>query len=143
MGSPPAAYLNETSAAEREPRVGTLPMGRTTSKGMKWSLGLGLGALPFALVIAAAAQTDVRGESTVWASPAMVRLGTWSFALYLVHQLVIRAYEELFALPDHTLTGAGVLVAVLATSMALAALLHRLVEVPAERVLRGVRLRRA
>jgi peptidoglycan/LPS O-acetylase OafA/YrhL len=98
--------------------------------------------VPFAIVIVAAAQTDLRGERTFWATPTMVRLGTWSFAFYLVHQLVIRTFDELFPLADSTIAGVGVLLAVLAISLALAVLLHHVVEAPAERVLRKVNLRR-
>jgi peptidoglycan/LPS O-acetylase OafA/YrhL len=97
--------------------------------------------VPFALVIVAAAQADVRGERTFWATPTMVRLGTWSFAFYLVHQLVIRTVDELFPLADNAAVGIVVIAAIIAISLALAALLHRLIEVPAERVLRRVNLR--
>lgn len=94
--------------------------------------------VPFALVIVAAAQADVRGERTFWATPTMVRLGTWSFAFYLVHQLVIRTFDELFPLAGNLATGLLVIGSTVAISLALAAVLHHLVEVPAERVLRRV-----
>ncbi len=96
--------------------------------------------VPFALVIVAAAQADVRRVRSFWATPTMVRLGTWSFAFYLVHQLVIRSFDEIFPRPDNVVTGTVVIVATIAISLALAALLHRLVEVPAERALRKIKI---
>jgi peptidoglycan/LPS O-acetylase OafA/YrhL len=94
--------------------------------------------VPFALVIVAAAQADVRGERTFWATPTMIRLGSWSFAFYLVHDLVIEGCKAAFPYPNDTAIGVAVVVVILAISLALAALLHRLVEVPAERALRRV-----
>jgi len=45
--------------------------------------------LPFAVVILASAGSDLRGEGTWFASPTSVLLGQWSFAFYLVHQMII------------------------------------------------------
>ena len=97
--------------------------------------------VPFAAVIVAAAQADVRGERTVWARPTLVRLGTWSFAFYLVHQLIIRTVDETFPRADNTAVGVLVIGGVLAVSMGVAAALHTLVEAPAEKLLRAVRRR--
>ncbi|MGN7252754.1 hypothetical protein [Arthrobacter sp. SAFR-014] len=50
----------------------------------------------FALLIAAYAARDrCGGRATFARSPAMVKLGEWSFALYLVHELVLRTAREL------------------------------------------------
>ena len=50
----------------------------------------------FALLIAAYAERDRTGRRPTFASaPAMVKLGEWSFALYLVHELVLRTALEL------------------------------------------------
>ena len=45
--------------------------------------------LPFAVVILASAGSDLRGEGTWFASSTWVLLGQWSFAFYLVHQMII------------------------------------------------------
>ncbi|MDQ1059894.1 peptidoglycan/LPS O-acetylase OafA/YrhL [Arthrobacter globiformis] len=50
----------------------------------------------FALLISAYADRDRCGGRPTFASaPAMVKLGEWSFALYLVHELVLRTALEL------------------------------------------------
>lgn len=105
----------------------------TVPEPLRWT---GVTILPFVAVIAAAAQADLRGARTVWSSPTLVRLGTWSFAFYLVHQLVVRVVDEVLPWTDHTVVGALLVLAVLVVSLAAAALLHTLVEAPAERWLR-------
>lgn len=101
---------------------------------LRWT---GVTIVPFVLVIAAAAQADVRGDATFWSRPRLVQLGTWSFAFYLVHQLVVRVVDEALPWPDSTVVGALLVAAVLAVSLVLAAALHHVVEAPAERALRG------
>ncbi|RAM35807.1 acyltransferase [Arthrobacter globiformis] len=50
----------------------------------------------FALLIAAHADRDrCGGRPTFAMSPAVVKLGEWSFALYLIHELVLRTALEL------------------------------------------------
>lgn len=86
---------------------------------------------PFGLLIAAAAAADARG-STGWLSGrAMVRLGEWSFALYMVHGLLVRAS------PLHG--GPGWLVATCFLSVAVACAAHAAIERPLERLIRGRR----
>jgi peptidoglycan/LPS O-acetylase OafA/YrhL len=53
--------------------------------------------LGFALVIPAAATADLRGRHTFLARPTLVRLGELSFAFYMIHILVVRVGENLFA----------------------------------------------
>lgn len=101
---------------------------------LRWT---GITLVPFVAVIAAAAQADVRGEPTFWSRPRLVQLGTWSFAFYLVHQLVVRVADELLPWPNSTAVGVLLVASILAISLALAAALHHLVEAPAERLLRG------
>lgn len=89
---------------------------------------------PFAALVFAAAQADVDGTTpTVLHHRWFVRLGQWSFAFYLVHQLVLRI----------TRTGrfegwAAVIatVASLAVSTALAGVIFHHLEQPMERRLR-------
>lgn len=96
-------------------------------------------ALPLALVIASAATADVEGRRTVFGGRIMVWLGEISFALYIVHYLVIyygpinavdpehgfRTWSFLEALRDVGLT--------IAISIVLAWVLYTFVETPAMR----------
>ncbi|GAA1269489.1 hypothetical protein GCM10009589_24080 [Arthrobacter pascens] len=90
----------------------------------------------FIAVIAAAATNDLRGPGKGPASNTMVTLGRWSFALYLVHELVIRLATPLV----DGLDAAGALAVsalVVVASLAISGLLHELVESPAEKWLRS------
>lgn len=93
----------------------------------------------FALVIAAAAGRDVSGRGSIWASPLAVRLGEWSFAFYLVQASVLKVQHEAVKVLGlgAALEWVTVLLA-LGVSLALAALLHTVVERPFERRLRGI-----
>lgn len=93
--------------------------------------------IPFALVIVAAAQADVAGRRTVWSTRPAVLLGTWSYAFYLVHQLVTRSVDKLGVHPTSTPIAALLVVALLAASIAMSAALYELVERPAERSIRA------
>lgn len=88
--------------------------------------------LPMALLIVAAAQADLDGRPTALNHRALVVLGEWSFAFYLVHSLVLRTlYSQSHAAVPVVLGG-------LVLSVVASGLLHRWVERPAERRLRGV-----
>ncbi|BCJ45967.1 hypothetical protein GCM10010168_49150 [Actinoplanes ianthinogenes] len=96
----------------------------------------------FALLLVAAAGTDVRGGWTPWRNRVLRRLGELSFAFYLVHLAAIEAMHE--AVP----TGAGGLApgpataftaGALALALAAAWLLNVLVERPARRWLLRLR----
>ncbi|MEU2349019.1 acyltransferase [Modestobacter sp. NPDC049651] len=99
--------------------------------------------VPLALLIASAAARDLDGlRPTPMARRSMVRLGQWSFALYLLHELVLRVTGQL--MDDGTLaTSLLRLVVSLAVSIALAALAYELFERPVERLLRSLGGRRA
>ena len=47
-------------------------------------------SIPLVFLIAATARRDMDGERSFWRARPLVTLGTWSFAFYLVHQIVIR-----------------------------------------------------
>ncbi|MFF2843301.1 acyltransferase family protein [Paenarthrobacter sp. NPDC057981] len=49
----------------------------------------------FVAVVAAGASGDLQGKSGLFRSSLAVKLGQWSFALYLIHELVLRATEPL------------------------------------------------
>jgi peptidoglycan/LPS O-acetylase OafA/YrhL len=90
--------------------------------------------VPFALLVPALALADVDGTPTGLRGPWLVRLGEWSFALYLCHQILFNVADELLADPALRLLGGLALVPL---SVAASGVLHVLVERPAERRLRG------
>ncbi|WP_162249812.1 MULTISPECIES: acyltransferase family protein [unclassified Nocardioides] len=63
----------------------------------------------------------------------LIRLGEWSFAFYLVHQLVLRLAVEW--VPDRGAAGVGAATASLACSILLAWALHAWLELPAQAAL--------
>ncbi|MEV0427349.1 acyltransferase [Micromonospora sp. NPDC050495] len=90
-------------------------------------------AAAYLLVIAAAADADVRGRWTPWRSRSMIWLGEVSFAFYLVHVLVMRTVLRLTGdwgtgLPGWR--GPLVVLGFLLLTLLLAAALHRWVELP-------------
>jgi peptidoglycan/LPS O-acetylase OafA/YrhL len=99
-------------------------------------LWAGLLAAVYVLVIAAAADADVRGARTPWRSRPMVWLGEVSFAFYLVHVFVMVTVLRLSDRLGEGLPGWwGPLAAIgfLLVNLGLAALLHRYVETPLTR----------
>lgn len=92
----------------------------------------------FALLIMGAAQRDLDGKSTGVTGPVWIRLGHWSYAWYLIHEVVVRVWR--FELPRPEGLGDTVVVwgILLVLTQALAALLYTTVEHPAERFLRRV-----
>lgn len=90
----------------------------------------------FLALIAAAASRDLTGSSTVLSSKTLVRLGQWSFALYLVHELVIRLVRPFLAGMSTDETFVAAILTVVA-SIAFSGLLHESVEKPAEKWLRS------
>ncbi|MBM7389894.1 acyltransferase family protein [Clavibacter phaseoli] len=101
----------------------------------------GFTALGFALLLAALARRDIEGRPTFLASRRWVFLGEISFAFYLVHVLVMQSVVALWpdALPRSTAAGVVLALASLVIATLVAAALHRLVEVPAQRALAGKR----
>ncbi|MBT2895236.1 acyltransferase [Streptomyces sp. McG3] len=95
-----------------------------------------LSAPIFALLVAAAAAADVEGRRTTLAGPVMVRLGQWSFAWYLFHEIVLRALVGVYGKPVGRLETAGFWAATLLLSLAVAAIAYHCVEHPLERLLR-------
>ncbi|MFH8219139.1 acyltransferase family protein [Streptomyces sp. NPDC018057] len=96
-----------------------------------------LSAPLFAALICAAARADLNGTRTGLGGPWMIRLGHWSFAWYLIHEIVLRGAVYHWGKPA---PGAATLVfwaGVLAVSLALAGLCYQWVERPAERWLRS------
>jgi len=90
--------------------------------------------LPWALVIVAAAQHDLAGGSP--APGWLVRLGVWSYAFYLFHQLILKDFAFVCR-PGSTLMQLVCSLVLLLVAIALARLLAERVEAPLERRLRG------
>lgn len=92
------------------------------------------------LLIGAAALRDLSGRRTWLARRSWVRLGEWSFALYLVHPLCIRAIHQVAKVPTlKGLSGVGGLVAIVVLAISCSGVAYSFVERPAERRLRGQR----
>jgi peptidoglycan/LPS O-acetylase OafA/YrhL len=93
---------------------------------------------PCALVVVTAAARDLAGVTGRLTAPRMIRWGERSFALYLVHMLIILAAAPLYADAGFW-QGLLIAAALSGVALATAALLHRTVEQPWERRLRPAR----
>jgi peptidoglycan/LPS O-acetylase OafA/YrhL len=99
--------------------------------------GLALGmadwlAYPLLVLLVAALWAGSAGLSRALAQPVPHRLGAWSYALYLVHMPLIELWEAGGRRGPPFGAGVGLLV----LSLTAAAILHRLIEVPARQALR-------
>ena len=92
----------------------------------------------FLIWIVAAAISDINGHRSLLAKPTLVKLGTWSFALYLTHQLALRALVQFRgnSTPQGIATNIAIGAGVLALLVALAGIVYESIERPAERWLR-------
>ncbi len=102
-------------------------------------LGLAVTVGGFALLVASLASADAHRSSTFLAGPTWQELGRLSFAFYLVHLLVIASVSS--AWPDghpelHWPRAIALAALAFAISLGLAWVLHRGVEIRAQRVLR-------
>lgn len=96
----------------------------------------------FLAIIAATATSDLSGQTCFLSGPRLVRLGQWSFALYLVHELVIKATVPIIGMLTGPVAYFGIF-AVVVSSIALSGLLFEFFEKPIERTLRLWRSERA
>lgn len=90
------------------------------------------------LVLGAAARAELSGQRSWLSHPWTVRLGTWSFALYLLHFLLMHAISRVWRAP--ALEGLPAVLGLLGfvvLATAAAAVAYTVVERPAERRLRG------
>lgn len=92
----------------------------------------------FALLIMAAAQRDQTARPTLVRGPVSIRLGHWSYAWYLIHEVCIRVWVHDVGRPAGTVETLAVWVVLLALTTAAAGVLYTLVEHPAERLLRRI-----
>jgi peptidoglycan/LPS O-acetylase OafA/YrhL len=91
----------------------------------------------YAAVIAAAASGDLRGDGGFIRSGVMVKLGQWSFALYLVHELVLKLMAPLAA-SSGTAVSTAMLAGAVVVSVGVSAALYEWFERPVETRLRGL-----
>ncbi|GBP98870.1 acyltransferase [Streptomyces spongiicola] len=91
----------------------------------------------FALLVAAAAHADLNGRTTGLGGEWAIRLGHWSFAWYLIHEIVIRVWVARHGRPEGVPDTAVVWLVVIVVSLALSACAYQWVEHPLERRLRG------
>ena len=109
-----------------------------TNMGRPWVALLALPSL--ALLVLAGASADLGGTARLLRRRLPVLLGTWSFALYLVHDVLsFLVSEHGWLSADGQPGGVGDLLAFIACAIALAALAHYAIERPAERWLRARR----
>ena len=93
--------------------------------------------IPFCLLIFVCAQADLSGKWTGLRHRRLIKLGQWSFAFYLVHQLVLRVLEIHVPAPLDSSSGRLALALLgYAAATAIAYALFRLVEEPWERRIR-------
>ena len=95
-----------------------------------------LSAPLFALLVASAATADLQGRRTGLGGPWMIRLGHWSFAWYLFHEIVIRALVGHLGRPDTQAATLKLWLLALGISLVVAAMAYQWVEHPLERLLR-------
>ncbi|MCF3119163.1 acyltransferase [Streptomyces arenae] len=120
-------------------RLGLLPacllvlVGYAVANAVPWLFGLNAAALiPFALLIPAAATTDLRGERSPFRGRVMIWLGEVSFAFYIVHNVLmvwarsLIGETKLYDVPG----GVGVIGLYFVLCLGVAWLLHKGIEMP-------------
>ncbi|WP_138356132.1 acyltransferase family protein [Streptomyces fildesensis] len=91
----------------------------------------------FALTITTVALRDVRSGASLLRRKALVKLGEWSFAFYMCHAIVLRAFSHYGSGASPGVRHDALVVAImLVSSVTAAAFLHECVEKPAERRLK-------
>lgn len=93
--------------------------------------------IPFAVLIFAFAEADLAGRVTVLHRKALIRLGQWSFAFYLLHTFVIHIADKVVDAFPSTAWHVSIWVASYLGAILAAYLLFRFVEHPLERRIRG------
>ncbi len=93
--------------------------------------------LLYALLIAAAAQLDLRGRQSWLRSRPLVLLGQWSYALYLIHATIIYALIEWVGVRPYSAVNVVWFALVSALAIGCSALLYTLIEHPLEQRLRS------
>ncbi|UOR02254.1 acyltransferase [Leucobacter allii] len=89
-----------------------------------------------ALMIVSASVNDLNGRRSILRTPALVRLGEWSYAFYLVHATVMYVIFAFVGAHPASWSNWPWYVLVLTGALVLAAAVHHWVEAPVERRLR-------
>lgn len=110
---------------------GRLPMGQLPPEFASLVM-----APPLVLLIAAAARTDVEGLPSKLASRPMVRLGQWSFALYLSHLFLVEPFQKIVPADRPWPVSVALLILTVAGAVTLSGVLYTFVERPLESRLR-------
>ncbi len=97
--------------------------------------------LLFATLIAATAQLDFDGARSLLRSKAMVLLGQWSYALYLIHAAIIYALIEWIGVRPFGNVNVLWFVLVSALCVAASGVLYHVIEHPVEQWLRAIQRR--
>ena len=95
--------------------------------------------MPFVgLLILAAATTDLGDKQVFLSRRTMVRLGEWSFALYMIHELLLRAAIQVggFTPRSGLIMNVAIEMLFLLVAIVVAGLVYRLYEEPLERWMR-------
>lgn len=99
--------------------------------------------IPVCLLIVAAAQSDLLERRSLLRNKVLVTLGSWSFALYIIHVLVLDTFIRATGYQSDSAKEAFAVTAlVFVICLAASALMFYLWERPIEKVLRRVHLRR-
>lgn len=107
------------------------------------SFVVNLGLIPgFVAIIGAAAAADLRGDQGFLSSAPVMKLGQWSFALYLVHGPILLLAAPSFRHGGMTPALIGAVIVVM-IAIALSGALYEWVEKPTEKRLRGLFARRS
>jgi peptidoglycan/LPS O-acetylase OafA/YrhL len=90
----------------------------------------------YAYIICAAATVDLRFEPTLFSKKVMVKLGQWSFAMYLTHATIIYGYRQYFGVLSPSNSNLIRYTILLLFSVIVAAVLHEFIEAPLNDYLR-------
>lgn len=93
--------------------------------------------LIYTYIIASAASLDIRNGGTLLSGKVIVKLGHWSFAMYLIHATLIYAYKQSFGVLRPSNSNLSLYFVILVFSVVGAAVLHELVEAPLNNRLRS------
>lgn len=97
--------------------------------------------LLFVLIIGAAAQRDLDGRRSIWRTRPLIKLGEWSYALYLTHATLLHFLLQRYGVQPAANSSVWILLAYAAAAIALAAVCYTIVEHPVEKYLRGIQRR--
>lgn len=113
------------------------PLGRLGMKSLPSDLASLVMTPAFVLLIAAAATAELYGRKSHLGSRVLVRLGKWSFALYLSHLVLVTALDDILPHADSALVNAVKATLTVAAAVGISGLLYRFVEHPLNERLRA------